>query len=220
MRNALSIAMAAMLVAACGGGTNDVPATPSADTTNAGTDASSAGTDVSNSSSSAAFCDSISGGGAKVSSSVDSGCIDCSVTNADAAADGDLSTFASVDIGVEVPTQGVSIRATAQSGMVFPAGNNATVAFTANLSGTNLAILDTGTELRTYLGGVLQESANNLQEYDCKTCGPGSKPYSAVSFQTTKQFDAVEIFMDPGTNSSGLTGPNFQVFEICSNSGH
>ena len=212
MRNVLSIAMAVMLLAACGGGTNDVPATPSADT--------NAGTDANNSTSSAAFCDSISGGGAKVSSSVDPGCVGCSISNLPAAADGDLSTSASVSVGIEVATQGVSIRATAQSGMVFPAGNNATVAFTENLSGTSLALLDSGTVLRTYLGGVLQETANDLQGYDCASCGPGGTPYSAVSFQTTKQFDAVEIFMDPGINSSGLTGPNIQVFEICSNSGH
>jgi len=210
----------AMLLSACGGGANDAPAAPSADSDQPGTDASSAGTDASNSTSSHAFCDSISGGSATLSSSIDPGCVVCSISNLPAAADGDLSTPASVSVGIEVPTQGASIRATAQSGMVFPAGNNATVAVTENLSGANLAILDSGVELRTYLGGVLQESANDLQEFDCASCGPGSTAYSAVSFQTTKPFDAVEIFMDPGINSSGLTGPNYQVFEICSNSGH
>jgi len=213
MRTVLSIAMAAMLLAACGGGTNDAPVTPSAD-------ASDAGADASISTSSAAFCDSISGGGAKVTSSVDPGCIGCSISNLLAAADGDLSTSASVQIGIEIPTEGASIRATAQPGVVFPAGNHATAAVTENLGGTTLTILDSGLELRTYLGGVLQETASDLHEYDCATCGPGSTPYSAVSFRTTKQFDAVELFMDPGTNSSGLTGPNFEVFEICSNSGH
>lgn len=222
-RHATFAAIAAIafsvLGSGCGGGT-DTSSNVGADAANAGADASGAGSDTSNASSGVVFCDSISGGSAKVSSVIDSTCIGCSVSDAAAAADGDLNSFASVNADSPMPGQGVSIRATAQPGAVFPAGQNATVSFVEMVNGTTVAVANTDVELRTYLGGQLQETSTDLQEYDCASCGPGSKPYTAQWFKTAKPFDAVEIFMNPPVSSSGATGPAFKVYEICSNSGN
>src|SRR5690349_8091433 len=82
-------------------------------------------------------CVSITGGASHVTKNdnASAGCLGCSVSGEQLAADGDLSTAASVMAPDSFADQGPSIRATAQSGIVFPAGQLAAVLFTPPASG-------------------------------------------------------------------------------------
>lgn len=154
-------------------------------------------------------CESIFGGGSKVVAAIDQGCAICTTSDVAFAADGDLSSFANVSVSVSVPNQGVTIRATAQPGLVFPAGNRAGVFFNGPAGPVQTETGGNGLSVRTYLGGQLQESPSDQNLYGTL----GGNPYSFQSFQATLPFDAVEVFI----TSLSMTNTPFELNEICSN---
>ncbi len=152
-------------------------------------------------------CESITGGESTVASNIADGCFGCMVENEEQAADGDLATFATVTAPISFAGQGVSIRATAQSGIIFASGQLAGVYFKAPAS-SGFGNADLAVTITTHLAGDLQE---NPTTYKTKDLGGG---VFFKSFKTTEVFDAVEIMV---SNTQAASGP-FEIQEICSNS--
>jgi hypothetical protein len=184
----------ACLVCGCGGGESG---------DSSGTQGGDGGSSGGN-----AACASITGGDSRVNFNVDTGCTQCGVTDSQAAADGDLNTAATLKVQNAAPAQGVSIRATAQSGVVFAAGQMAG-AYVAVPAGTAQTYTVT---IRTLLGGTVQESdSSDNNGGGCGMCG--GHPSRFDGFRTTMQFDAVEVFI---SDSQAGGTPDFKVYEICS----
>lgn len=132
-----------------------------------------------------------------------------SVSNPNNAIDGSLTTSATLVVnGSIAATQGVSIQAVAQSGIVFPSGKFAG-AFYSVPSGTAQSYT---VVVRTLLSGTVQESnsGDNSGGGSGVSGGHGS---SFTGIKTTKPFDSVEVFV---SNTQSEPSPKFEVFEICS----
>lgn len=140
-------------------------------------------------------------GSAQVTSST-AGCPLCTISSPSSAIDGNPDSAASI----QLPAGGgaVSLRATAQGGVVFPQGNYAG-ALMARPSSAQAAGSWT---FNTYLGGVLQESGGGESNLGGGTA-VGDKNYR--QFKTTKQFDAVEISI----NMQSADATPWQVYEFC-----
>jgi hypothetical protein len=153
-------------------------------------------------------CEFITGGGSTVTHD-SSKCFDCSVTDDSKAADGDLTTYATVSVPTSFTQQGASIRATAQLGLVFPAGQRASVYFISPTSG-GFNPPDTSVTLTTYLDGQKQEDGSS---YQTVLADPANgKPYTFKGFVTGKAFDAVEVMVSNTELASGA----WKINEICS----
>ena len=152
-------------------------------------------------------CVSITGGASHVTKNdnASAGCLGCSVSNEQLAADGDLSTAASVTAPNSFADQGPSIRATTQSGIIFPAGQIAAVLFTPPVSGGVNPPAQAVT-LKTYLGGQSQEPGTSYLD------GNGPDGLTFKGFVTSKPFDAVEVMVS-GTEAAPSA---WQINEICS----
>lgn len=145
-------------------------------------------------------CDSITGGASTVSSTGPA-------TNPGKAADGDLYSYGAL---VFTPSGSGTIRATAQDGVVFPAGSRvgAFVSF-VNQSGSN------ATTVSTYLDGVPVESKNPGNGiFEPAFGGTGADLYTG--FVASAPFDAVEF---SEVTSGGTQTSEYRVYEICSD-GH
>lgn len=152
-------------------------------------------------------CESITGGDATVASNRADGCFGCQVESEEQAADGDLSTFATVTVPVSFAGQGVSIRATVQPGLIFPSGQRAGVFFKAPAS-SGFGEAPLAVTITTHLAGERQETPTAYELVEV------SDGVFFKSFKTSKVFDAVEIMV---SNTQGASGP-FEIQEICSNS--
>lgn len=160
------------------------------------------------SSSGGAYCDSIRGGGAQLTAN----CVGCTFNNQNAAVDGNLNSAAEAVAMTGVTHPVATLRATAQPGIVYPAGNRAGVFFTGY---SNVCDICSFT-INTYLSGVLQETQSaTINSYGD---GSGAAYYSAVN--ALRPFDAVEIVasgaVPPPPTGSGRV---VDVFEICSDGG-
>jgi len=152
-----------------------------------------------------AFCESVSGGSAQLTSS----CVGCTITQAGAAADRNLASAASATAMPGATNATATIRATAQPGVVYPAGSNAGVFYTpySNVC-SNCAVT-----INTYLDGAPAESRSGVNN------STGSDPavlYTSVN--ALMPFDAVEIVFN-GTISPLGDGLILKAFEICSSGG-
>ena len=146
-----------------------------------------------------AICAYISGGGSSVTSTVDPACSGCSVSNERAAADGDLGTGATVTISPVIgASDGVSIRATAQHGVVFPAGAEPVIHF-SKANGR----LCRG--MSTYLDGAVQDSSPAFCFQEANASGYDSMVASLP-------FDAVQIDL---TSTEALENAVIDIDEIC-----
>jgi len=128
-------------------------------------------------------------------------CLNCSVSNPGSAVDNNIESAASVI----VPTGAVgsiSFRATAQSGIIFPAGNTAAVVLSAGLANGRIHAL-------TYHGGVLQEDGTG------RSTATTRNGMTTVGIRTTRNYDAVEFKFESANPSTGETAA---VREFCSNS--
>ena len=150
-------------------------------------------------------CTSISGG----ASTLTADCTGCTVQDRRFAADGSLSSFAQAVSAAGSATANVTIRATAQSGVVFPAGSAPGVFFTPQRAPcTNCAVTVT-----TYLSGAPQESRPGSN--NSSLSGDGASVY--VGFTATLPFDALEVTeTGPVTPMGGAE--IFRVYELCSDS--
>lgn len=149
---------------------------------------------------SSGICLSMAASNATVTTST-GGCVACSVDSPSDAADGDFQTPATVSIGA--PSSSVSVRATAQVGASFPAGQE------VGLYWGKPSDAAYGLTFNTYLGNQMQESFNL-----CGLCG-GNNPHSAryESATTSQPFDAVEVVLTSSQTNSGQAV--YEIFEIC-----
>jgi len=183
----LLASFAALLVTACGGG----DAAPK--------DAGFAGQ-----------CEFITGGGATIAAHPDSGCTDCSAGNVERAADGDLASAALIAggyypadcglLGCRSDAQGIEVRAKAQPGVVYPAGNVAGAWMKSNGSWA--------ASIATYLNGELQEGGRNTQG----SVSGGDPGYLGI--ETQKPFDEVGIYLQHNADDAAT----MDLVEICSDS--
>jgi len=164
-------------------------------------------------SSSSFSCSPVGGGGATVSSS----CVNCprdAASNPGLAIDTDLTTAAGLTMfhqdDIAAQQSQITLRGTAQSGLVFPAGSKA-----------GLAVgLPTGQNVRysasvaTYLGGAQQESRAVVVGHTGATNGELQYFGFDAAQPTTRAFDAVELSISETT--PGLERHDYRVFEVCS----
>jgi hypothetical protein len=163
-------------------------------------------------------CDTISGGSAQTTSSVDPLCVGCSVTDAAAVADDDPRSFASMDATNSPSQQGVHIRSTAQPGIVFPAGSRVG-AFVTRPPASGIDAQSVVT-ISTYAGGVLRESGTRGASTCIADCGSlndvtfnagDNLPKTFLWFKTDEPFDAVEI----GFSAPGIHAQQPVVLKVC-----
>ena len=152
-----------------------------------------------------AACESFRQANARLTTRIDPGCTQCRIGNAAAAIDGDTDSAAQLVVNGAAPAQGVALRATAQSGLIFPAGQLAGVFYSAP-AGT---VQNTVITISTFSGGLVQEttSSNNMSGVS------GGRSRNFTGIRTSKPFDAVEVFIN---NTQMESDPTFQVFEFCS----
>lgn len=150
-------------------------------------------------------CAAISGGGTQATQSVQCTGAACSGNNKDAAIDNNLRTFATLRMPPGASGT-VALRATAQAGVVYPAGTPAAVVYGLTRSGGN----STGTaqNIRTYLNGALQETGS------ISTSGTqgGDVPAGRRAIGTALPFDAIELSY---LQSGGTADLEIQIYEFC-----
>lgn len=203
--------LAALLLSGCifggGGGSSNDDSGSSSGGGSGGSGSSGAG-----SSSGGGFsvpCDAITGGGSQVSAATSMPCNNCSSADNGKAADGNLESFATATVGQSLPTSGVSLRATAQPGIVFPAGSKpgAYTHVPDNSPSYNVTI-------RTFLAGTQQESVRT----DSSSTDSDALTYFTFVNPATQPFDAVEVLF---SNQQPLLTDTatLQILEICSDGG-
>lgn len=143
---------------------------------------------------SAQACMSIGGGGTQFSSTG-------GVTDGPATIDREESTYGTLTI---LSAGSGTMRATAQSGVVFPAGSGAGILQSISYSG------DVEMSLRTYESNVLQEEFAFV---------PGHQAPAVVSFKTTRQYDAIEFSATQLSADTDTPGSCYSTPPIC-NSPH
>lgn len=156
---------------------------------------------------SGAYCASITGGNSQLSSS----CTGCTLDHEAAAADDNL--YSSADAHAVAASVSITQRATAQDGVVYPAGSSPGVFYTGNTTGcSNCAVT-----VSTYLDGVLQESNSGVN--NTSVDGRGSPAQLYTSIETLMPFDAVEISASGSVSGIGGDDVVLATYEICSNGG-
>lgn len=152
-------------------------------------------------------CSPVYGGGTSTSMSVSPSCVGCNVSNPGQAIDGNGSSFATLNLPAN-SAGSVTLRATAQSGVVFPAGSLAGMVHSISYgTSAGLAI-----SLVTYAGGVQQEQFNFNSGAGSSSQDPASP--GRVSYTTAQQYDAIELNF---TRASGTGVVEARVHEFCSN---
>lgn len=161
-----------------------------------------------------AACPYITGGGTEVSYTLPGVSLRCSWTTLEPAIDGDPGTAATINADV-VFGEECAIRVTAQSGVVFPAGNTAMVLATLQRSGADSQIVDGDgvAVVRTYLNGVAQEEVSvKGSGAAVEVNGISGVGSDQFKLRTTKPFDAIELgFGNPAESQT------VQIYEFCSN---
>ena len=193
-------AIAALLLCACGGGGGS-----SSD----GSGSSGGGSGGSSGGGFSVRCSGINGGGATTSTRSDASCHGCSSADGAKAADGNLDSFARLSVGQSLPTTGVSLRATAQPGIVYAAGSRpgAYTHVPNNSSAYSVTI-------NSFLAGAQQESVTT----DSSNNDSDSLTYFGLVSPTTKPFDAVELLFS-NQHPVPTEIATLQVLEICSDGG-
>lgn len=160
---------------------------------------------------SADACTTISGGGTVVSWTFPNGSVECEIGNPDQAADGSTDTAATIATAVVLGGD-CAVRVTAQPGVVYPAGNVASVLAFMNWSGASTPSGDHYAVARTYLQGVAQDEVVFSQANPGVIVdGTHSTEKRFFDVPTTKPFDAVELSVgSPGREES------VQLYEFCS----
>jgi hypothetical protein len=154
----------------------------------------------------------ISGGTTTVAVSASTACLGCGVGGAGQAIDGDPGTYATFTYLGALDGATLAIKAQAQSGVTFAAGNFAgvDVEFPARI------IFDSDLVVTTYLSGHVQE-----RRFVIATLAQFATPRSPLGFTTTKMFDAVELkaSVHKGTMIAGVEPTDAatlaHVFEFC-----
>jgi hypothetical protein len=198
----VSLSLVATLLVACGGG-------------------GGAGTSVSGNSgggNSALFACATVGGG---SATINATCVNCpqnAIANSASAIDTNLDTAATFSFYHPADqasnTSSLRLTATAQSGIVFPAGGKAGLIFGLP-TGQNVRFSAT---INTYLSGTLQDSRNVVAGNNGATNGEIRYYGFDSSTPTTKQFDSVELLLTETLPS--LEQHTYRAFEFCADGAH
>lgn len=152
-------------------------------------------------------CSPIAGGGTSTSTSVSPACSGCNVSDAAQAIDGNSATFATLNMPAN-SAGSVTLRATAQDGVVFPAGSLAGMLHSISY-GTSVGL---AISVVTYAAGVQQEQFN-FNSGSGSSTQDSSNP-GRVSYTTTRQYDAVELNF---TRAGGPGVVEARVHAFCSN---
>jgi hypothetical protein len=133
----------------------------------------------------------------------------CGGAFSDAAVDGDLGTYAILQLNSNAAGS-LSIRATAADGVSYPPGTPAGVVYGIERSGGDS--LNTTETISTYLDGVLQQTGNSN--------APNTATNSDVApgrriMTTTLPFDAIEVTYN---QTGGTAAVEVQVYEFCTSS--
>lgn len=162
---------------------------------------------------SAFICSPVGGGNATAQTS----CVTCptnAISNKLYAIDTNLDSFAGISLfqpGSSSNQQGdISLRATAQSGVVFPAGSRAGLIFGLP-TGQNVRYSAT---VLTYLNGTQQESRQVVVGNTGATHGEIQYFGFDSTVPTTLQFNAVEITITE--TLPNLERHDYRAFEFCS----
>lgn len=130
----------------------------------------------------------LTGGGTQIDGDV-SACPDCSFEDGAFAIDDSAASFARLELGAGGGA--AAVRATAQAGVVYPAGQYAGVVAYFPKSSTPNANVNIA--VRTYLGGVLQEQVSSSTSVIGNVDGAGEDTrYGGL---TGSAFDAVEALV-------------------------
>lgn len=152
-------------------------------------------------------CDpAIAGGSTSISSHAEGTCAGCVAVAEGLAIDGDPLTGALMNIAAAV-NGGLALRATAQSGIVYPGGNEAAAVVTAPV----YVHLDRRVKIRTYLSGALQEDSGLLASAGVQVGSQPGHVRSDFRFATSGAFDAVEVFISSSASAETLVS----AFEFC-----
>lgn len=154
-------------------------------------------------------CNSVSGGGTQISfSQTCTGGGGCRAINQNAAKDGDSGSKATIT--VDTGTGGtVSLRVTAQTGVVYPAGTPAGLIYGPMAEGQHTSQTFM---VRTYLGGSPTGDSGSVGPTNGVGGSASTFDPRKASIGTSTQFDAIEFSY---TQSNG-TGPiNLDVYEFC-----
>ena len=158
-------------------------------------------------------CAPVGGGSATVKST----CVNCpgnTPTDTTLAIDTNLDTAASFSFyhpsDTSTQQSQISLRGTAQSGIVFPAGSKAGLIIGLPV-GQNVRYSAT---VNTYWNGTLQETRNAVVGNTGATNGELRYFGFDGSTPTTKTFDAVELSLTESLPS--LEQHTYRVFELCS----
>lgn len=163
------------------------------------------------------LCQEMAEGGAQVKFTPEPACANCTASEVQQSADGTDVTHTTLTFGPgmtlsTVEPGVVSLLATAQAGVVFPAGHDAAVTLSATRSQRWRVTV------RTYLDGVLQNEVSETMNVD-------DDSRTVVGTHTDQPFNAVEARFDQShVDSSGveinINGSNnesdIQVHEFCS----
>lgn len=149
-------------------------------------------------------CESIVAGGGRLEIIVEPGCTGCAVTDAEKAVDADLSTAATVTFGTGAArSAGVTLRAIAPPGTVFPAGLGA-FALVQEPQGVLVRFC---TVVNTLRDGQVQES-----DGFCGTGGARIIEAQPFGVRSTLPYDAVEFH---ASLSEVAADQSYLVHEIC-----
>lgn len=171
-------------------------------------------------------CSALGGAGATVVFMADAACPDCAATDEASSIDRADATWAELTAPV-LSTGSMTLRATAPSGVVFPAGSDAALTLSiAEGSGWADSVMTTSHQqwhitIRTYLGGELadvDEGTIRIRE-DTETYR------HIVGTTTTQAFDSIEVIFDrppdpenAGNNLGGAPASqpgSVRVHEFC-----
>lgn len=146
----------------------------------------------------------LTGGGTTVTAS-DSGCPNCSVSDAANSIDTSNQTFSGLNF--DVAGGQLSLSAKAQDGVVFPAGNYAGVyAFFPKIDGSGYSSISMS--INTYLDGNLQQTVDTKTTNIGNIDGNGRDAFFGGN--TSAPFDEVEIEV----NASGAES-TIRVYDFC-----
>jgi hypothetical protein len=131
------------------------------------------------------LCDEITGSGTTTAFSAAQTCPECSADTPEKAVDGTDATYATLNLADGLQSSAVTFRATAPPGVVYPAGGNAGVVFSAPQREGNIEVI-----VRTYLAGALQEE-------DCESSSQfDDDSRMVIGVSTTLPFDAIEARLE------------------------
>ncbi len=169
-------------------------------------------------------CSPLGGGAATVEFSANALCPDCAATDDSKSIDRADETYTSLDAQVGSPGA-MTLLATAQPGVTFPAGSNATLTLSSVGNRTG-PVSSTGQNwfmiVRTYLAGAVQE-----EESGNVSLNKTEDSRQIVGITTTKPFDAIEAVFDrsgvnplqgqifSGNATDFVTNANARVHEFC-----